>query len=58
MRLTITCDCCGHRQRTERKDYKVDDRVNLVCHQCEEPLVVEVQAEPVAREVYRQAMAR
>ena len=58
MMLTIHSEECGHRQRTASRDFHTGHRIYLMCHECEAPLTVEVLAEPVAREVYRQAMAR
>jgi RNase P subunit RPR2 len=42
MKLTITCEACGTRHRLEREILWPQD-IRMVCHGCEEPLVVRAE---------------
>jgi RNase P subunit RPR2 len=56
MHLKIRCDECDHRQRTERTFFW-PQRVYLICHECETPLVVHVTTEALARGIYQRVAA-
>jgi hypothetical protein len=56
MHLTITCEICEWRQRTERTFFW-PQRVFIVCHQCEAPLFVQVTTDALARGICRQIYA-
>lgn len=43
MKITIVCSVCSRRHRVER-DIVEPGPVNIVCHECEMPLSVDVTA--------------
>ena len=38
--LRVNCPACGHANRVERKRFTADEKVNLICHDCEAVLAV------------------
>lgn len=47
LRITVTCELCGYRQRLERKITQ-PGHVDLICHDCEASIGVEVTADKFA----------
>ena len=47
LRVTVTCELCGYQQKLERKITQ-PGHVDLICHDCEAPIGVEVTADKFA----------
>lgn len=49
MRVSITCEMCGHQHQLERQRF-TQQEIAIVCHECETPLTAELEIQYVQPE--------